>query len=521
MRGTGVLRSVSISLGLFLAFFSAASCFQPFLADDSVIGEANSRAASKVSVPLANVSASSYDTANNAVATNAVDGNLTTRWAADGKGQYITFILPATTIVETVKIAWYKGNERASTFDVQSWNGTAYVNVKTGIKSSGTSTALESYSITATTTARIRLVGQGNTLNTWNSMNEVEIWGSAPAPSPSPSPAASVAPSLTPSVAPSASPAALPGVLRTIKVSSMTAIQDAMKNALPGDLISIAAGTYTGSSSTSGYSNGYFAMQKSGTASNPIYIQSETSTLATLQGSSNSSKYVLYIKGNYVRVSNLKITKGNQGLMTDQSDNCIYTNLEVYNIGQEGIHIRDGSVKVLVDKCKVYNTGMVTADYGEGIYVGSDYLKWKENGGSYDKACDDVTIRAAILGPGCKAEPIDIKEGASRTIVENCTMYGAGISGANSADSFMDVKGNDAIIRYNTVFRDSNSIITDAFQLNEKSAGWGFNNDFHHNTCNMDSGTGYIVNVKKGSAKVSANTRSPTGNMYTGSYTTY
>ncbi len=55
-----------------------------------------------------------------------------------------------------------------------------------------------------------------------------------------------------------------PGVLRTVRVNSVSAMRDAMNQARPGDLIRIAAGSYTLTQQ--------FWIEAKGTAANPIYL---------------------------------------------------------------------------------------------------------------------------------------------------------------------------------------------------------------------------------------------------------
>lgn len=89
-------------------------------------------------------------------------------------------------------------------------------------------------------------------------------------------------------------------------------------------------------------------------------------------------------------------------------------------------------------------------------------------------------------------------------------MNRTGISGANFADSFIDVKGNNASIHDNTANRNGNSIIVDAFQLHQQVSGWGLNADFYNNTVNLDNSTPYIDNAANGtSATAHNNTRNP------------
>ena len=126
-------------------------------------------------LPVLSASASADD--GNAAA-NALDGSLATRWSALGDGQWIRFDLGASQAVGTVKIAWHNGDQRASTFDVQtSTDGASWSSVYSG-RSSGTTASLESYTVTGTASGKyLRVLGHGNSQNLWNSVSEVEIYG--------------------------------------------------------------------------------------------------------------------------------------------------------------------------------------------------------------------------------------------------------------------------------------------------------------------------------------------------------
>lgn len=132
----------------------------------------------KFALPASAVTASTYDTANNAVPANAVDGSLSTRWAGQGDGAFITFDLGPSQTVSYVKIAWYQGNTRTENFEIRvSSDGLAFTTVWSG-NSSGTTTALETYDFTDTPARYVRIVGHGNSSgNGWNSVSECEVWG--------------------------------------------------------------------------------------------------------------------------------------------------------------------------------------------------------------------------------------------------------------------------------------------------------------------------------------------------------
>ncbi|MCW3464161.1 glycosyl hydrolase family 8 [Chitinophaga nivalis] len=110
------------------------------------------------------------------VAANVLDNDLNTRWSATGTNEWIQLCLANPVTVNSVSIAFFKGDTRRSSFDIQvSQNGTTWTNAATGKQSSGTSTALETFNITPVTAKYVKIIGHGNNLNAWNSYTEVKV----------------------------------------------------------------------------------------------------------------------------------------------------------------------------------------------------------------------------------------------------------------------------------------------------------------------------------------------------------
>lgn len=140
----------------------------------ATFGATTTKTAAKISVPGTSVIASADD---GNVPANTVDGSLATRWSASGDGQWIRFDLGATKNVSLVKIAFYSGDTRSSTFDLQvSTDGTNFTTVKS-FTSSGTTLQLETFEIPDKSARYVRYLGHGNSANLWNSLTEVEVWG--------------------------------------------------------------------------------------------------------------------------------------------------------------------------------------------------------------------------------------------------------------------------------------------------------------------------------------------------------
>ena len=118
----------------------------------------------------------SADDGNGNVAANVLDGDLNTRWSANGDGQWIQFCLAAEENVSGVEIAFYSGNSRSYRFDIQtSLNGSTWSSAGSGLTSNGTSLNLEAFTFSSRLAKYVRITGHSNTVNTWNSYTEVEI----------------------------------------------------------------------------------------------------------------------------------------------------------------------------------------------------------------------------------------------------------------------------------------------------------------------------------------------------------
>jgi unsaturated chondroitin disaccharide hydrolase len=127
-----------------------------------------------VTLSVIAVSASSDD---GNVPKNVLDNNLSTRWSAYGNGQWIKFDLGTSKLVSKVAIAWYVGNTRTAKFEVHtSADGTTWTTVFSG-SSSGTTTQQETTDLPDTRGRYVRILGHGNSLNLWNSITEVDIFG--------------------------------------------------------------------------------------------------------------------------------------------------------------------------------------------------------------------------------------------------------------------------------------------------------------------------------------------------------
>lgn len=141
---------------------------------ERILNPADNFPGGNVCVP---VSASAND---GNVPANVQDNDYNTRWSAEGDGQWIQFCLSSTTTITGVNIAFYSGTTRRTNFDIlTSTDGTSWSSAASGLQSSGTSNALESFTFAARSAKHVRIVGHGNTVNAWNSLTEVRIISSS------------------------------------------------------------------------------------------------------------------------------------------------------------------------------------------------------------------------------------------------------------------------------------------------------------------------------------------------------
>ena len=106
----------------------------------------------------------------------SIDGNLETRWSADGV-QWITYDLGGEKTVNAISIAFMKSESRKSKFKLlASSDGENWTEIFQ-TQSSGNISGYETFGVPQTTARYIRIEGSGNTENSWNSINEVIIYG--------------------------------------------------------------------------------------------------------------------------------------------------------------------------------------------------------------------------------------------------------------------------------------------------------------------------------------------------------
>jgi endoglucanase len=188
----------------------------------------------------------------------------------------------------------------------------------------------------------------------------------------------------------------------------------------------------------------------------------------------------------------------------------------------EAIHWRDGSDHGLIDGCNIRSTGKVDPGKGEGIYIGSSSGSWDD----FDHHVTHVTIRNCILGPIIRSEAIDVKEGTEHITIENNTFDATGLSNQNFADSFIDLKGARAIVRYNIFRRNGETNLLKGINVIARGVVFSaYEHVIHDNYFDLDGTSLKMVIANGGTSDVYAwnnhrEPNGPTGNKYSSSVIT-
>ena len=311
---------------------------------------------------------------------------------------------------------------------------------------------------------------------------------SASAPvSPSATPPATEAPNTAaPTVVPpSTQPSATQPVNTTVATSAQ--LVAALDTATPGTTIHLADGVYT--------ANRQITINRSCTQAKPCTLVGGRG--AVLDGGGAKGHYGLYVQNaNYWTIQGVRVTNGSKGIVADNSQHITINDVEVDYIGDEGIHLRAFTSDSVVENSYVHDTGLTSPQYGEGIYVGSSASNWGTYSGGLPDACDrDQILNNTIARTS--AENIDIKEGTVGGLISGNKFDATSISGQNSADSWVDIKGNNWVIKNNTGINPTNNPdFRDGFQTHILVSGDGVNNTFSANVSSLGKAAGYAFRIQ-------------------------
>ncbi|MEV8378615.1 hypothetical protein AB0P21_38100 [Kribbella sp. NPDC056861] len=270
----------------------------------------------------------------------------------------------------------------------------------------------------------------------------------------------------------------------TVTVTDTKSLEEALAKATPGASIALEDGKYTGK----------FVTQASGSAEQPIWLCGGTG--AVLDGDGIKGGYVLHLnKAKYWRLVGFTVTNGQKGVMADTTVGTVVQGLTVHDVGDEAIHLRANSTDNVVLNNTISKTGLRRDKFGEGVYIGSAVSNWCTTNNCQPDRSDRNVVKGNKMSQ-TTSEAIDIKEGTTGGLVEGNTFDGSALTGA---DSWVDVKGNNWLIKGNSGMKSTQ----DGFQTHQILKGWGDHNVFTGNIATVD-GPGLAIALRQPAANVVA-----------------
>ncbi|MEU7000136.1 discoidin domain-containing protein [Nonomuraea sp. NPDC046570] len=400
----------------------------------------------------------------------AVDGDTTTtRWAsAEGiDPQWIQVDLGSSKTISRVKLTWEAAY--AKTYKIQtSPDGTTWSDVYSTSTGNG---GVDDLSVTGTG-RYVRMYGTARATTYGYSLYEMQVYGPG-----------------------SGGP--------VVDVSTSAQLVSALANAQPGQTIKLAAGEYRGA----------FVTQRAGTAGSPITLTGPANAVLVNDGPTGTaptcptagigwdSGYGLWLyDAPYWKLTGFTVKDSKKGIVLDNSHHVTIDGVNVHHMEDEGVHFRRSSADGLIQNSRITDVGLVQPGYGEGVYIGSAGSNWSchGNSGGADRS-DRVKVLNNQIGPGVTAEHIDVKEGTSDGVIRGNTFDGRGISGQNSADSWIDVKGIDYLIEGNTGTFASPGTFTNGHETHNPSSTPSFQNGcgnvWRDNTSNLGGVGQYAIKI--------------------------
>ncbi|MFD7659336.1 cellulose binding domain-containing protein [Actinosynnema sp. NPDC059797] len=240
----------------------------------------------------------------------------------------------------------------------------------------------------------------------------------------------------------------------TVDVATAEQLRAALAAAAPGVTIRMAPGVYRGS----------FTATSPGTAAAPITLTGPADAVLVNDGPSGSGPacpaptpgwdpgYGLWLHGApHWNLVGFTVRESKKGIVVDASPHTVVDGVRVHHVDEEAVHFRRSSSDSVLRGSVISHTGLAQPGYGEGVYIGSAGSNWDCHGntGGVDRS-DRVRVLGNHVGPHVTAEAVDVKEGTSGGVVRGNTFDGTGLSGQNSADSWVDVKGVGYLIEDNT-----------------------------------------------------------------------
>jgi hypothetical protein len=197
-----------------------------------------------------------------------------------------------------------------------------------------------------------------------------------------------------------------------ITVGSTDELNAALAAAGPGDVIRLAPSTtYTGTKRVT---------NRSGTGERPIVVCGDRSAVWTGDFRADGMNWWVF--------QGFTIRDAFQAFHAKRSSHNRLQGLEIYNVGQEGIHWLCSSVGNVVQENWIHDTGTgPLPEFGEAVYLGT-------HPGNLETACGQSTLDRSDsnrvidnqFGPNVRSEDVDAKEGTRWGVIARNQSDGRG-----------------------------------------------------------------------------------------------
>lgn len=121
------------------------------------------------------VTASDFEAGTSNTPDKTVDFDLSTRWSANGSGQWIMYDLGEIMQVNSVDLAFFNGASRLTFFSIHLSKDSITFDELFNGSSSGTTLNLENFDFADQPARYVKIVGYGNSQSTWNSITEARV----------------------------------------------------------------------------------------------------------------------------------------------------------------------------------------------------------------------------------------------------------------------------------------------------------------------------------------------------------
>ena len=277
----------------------------------------------------------------------------------------------------------------------------------------------------------------------------------------------------------------------TVEVGDTAALRAALDAAAPGTVIRLRPGRYQGQTN----------ITVRGTAKAPVWVCGPRT--AVFDGGGPARSGGLRIAGSaHLVVAGVSVRNSQKGVSVLDSSSVVLADLAVTDIGDEAIHLKLGTVDSAVVGNTLSRTGLVSPEYGEGVYVGTDHNNLCATNACAVDRSDRNRIEQNVISQTA-AEPIEVKEGTVDGVVSGNQLDGAG----STVGRLIALKGSDWTVSGN-VGTDGGG---DGVQVLQR-LGFGTGNAVFDNTFTGRL-TGYGVRLPVGDPTnvVGCDTRVPRG----------